>query len=547
MYAGILRTSHIDPEYLALLGLSALIALLGLLQNSAAVIIGAMLISPLMNPILSAGLAFLLGDGRLGLKSALVLILSIGGAITVTWLVSSMSPLKQATAEIMARTNPNLLDLFIAFLSGLAGTLAMRTGSASLTILPGVAIAVAVVPPLAVVGYGLSTRQFSVAGGAFLLFITNLVSIIISAALVFHLVGFRPREQGERGRLGLKYRMAISLVVLLILTIPLFQTLRRAVIQVGQRSVILRVLNDAFKTAGSTPSEVTFSQSGDALFVHATLRTTRYFDAQEIGKAQKSLKEHFGPRTKLDIDQILMAQGNLSADQAARLKNFISGGVVRPVQEEPPFDLKSAEEKILAYYQKTVNEVFIGTPIHFLGSPRAELGKDVPVDLDLQLASNQPLEQQTIALLASQLSSKLNLPTRLHGTVELQGLPFALKIESSDAREGLRPGDRQALVRMVAMARARPDLRLQGTYSYSPATISPAKEPPVVRDIRGFLLNSRLKESAWSFGPASGESVVEQSSSRTDLKTKSSGGDESKGDRRSPAPITSTFVLIQHF
>lgn len=147
MYAGILRVSRIDPEYLAMLGLSALIALFGLLQNSAAVLIGAMLISPLMNPILSAALAFLLGDGELGRKSAVVLVLSIGGAIAVTWVVTSLGPLKQSTAEILARTNPNLLDLFIAFLSGLAGTLAMRGGKTSLTILPGVAIAVAVIPP----------------------------------------------------------------------------------------------------------------------------------------------------------------------------------------------------------------------------------------------------------------------------------------------------------------------------------------------------------------------------------------------------------------
>jgi uncharacterized hydrophobic protein (TIGR00271 family) len=547
LYAGILRASEIDPEYLALLGLSSLIALLGLLQNSAAVIIGAMLISPLMNPILSAGLAFLLGDGKLGLKSALVLTLSIAGAIAATWLVSSIIPLKQATAEIMARTNPNLLDLFIAFLSGLAGTLAMRTGSASLTILPGVAIAVAVVPPLAVVGYGLSTRQFSVAGGAFLLFITNLVSIIISAALVFHLIGFRPREQSERDHLKLKYRMAISLVVLLILAIPLFQTLRRAVVQVGQRSVILRVLNNSFKTENSAPSEVAFSQSGDTLFVRATLRTTQYFDAREIGKAEKFLQDHFGPRTKLDVDQILMAQGNLSADQAARLKNFISGGVVRPVQEELPFDLKSAEGKILAHFHETVTEVFVGTPIHFMGSLRAELGKNVPLDLKLRLASDQPLEPQTIALLTSQLSSRLDSPTRLQGTVELQGPSYILKIETNDAHKGLTKEDRQALTQMVAIALARADLRLQGTYSYGPATTGPPKEPPLVRDIRRVLMNSRLKEPEWSFEPASGELGPKQSSVKTDLETKSSGGDETKGNSKRPPAITCTFVLVQHF
>ena len=111
-----------------------------------------------MNPILSAALALLLGDGSLGRKSAAILALSIAGVIGITWLVAWLSPLKQATPQIVARTDPNLLDLFIAFLSGLAGTLALRGSSASLTIIPGVAIAVAVVPPLAVTGYGLSSR-----------------------------------------------------------------------------------------------------------------------------------------------------------------------------------------------------------------------------------------------------------------------------------------------------------------------------------------------------------------------------------------------------
>lgn len=132
-----------------MLALSGLIALFGLLQNSVAVIIDAMLISPLMNPILAGALALLLGDGRLGEKAAIILGISIGGVIVITGIVAWLSPLKEVTPEILARTNPNLLDLFIAFLSGLAGTLALRSGSTNLTIIPGVAIAVAVVPPLA--------------------------------------------------------------------------------------------------------------------------------------------------------------------------------------------------------------------------------------------------------------------------------------------------------------------------------------------------------------------------------------------------------------
>ena len=209
-----------------------------------------MLISPLMNARLSAALALLLGDGNLGRRSAFVLVVSVAVAIGITWLVTWMTPIREATPEILARTNPNLLDLFIAFLSGLAGTLARRSSSASLTIIPGVAIAVAVavIPPLAVVGYGMSTHQGRIAGGAFLLFATNLVAIIISAAVVFRVMGFRPREEAEKGRLNLLYRMAISAAVLLVLSIPLFQTLRKAVTQVSLRSDIVHELDAALRT-----------------------------------------------------------------------------------------------------------------------------------------------------------------------------------------------------------------------------------------------------------------------------------------------------------
>ncbi len=261
LYQSILQTSSFGTEYLAMLAFSALIALFGLLQNSVAVIIGAMLISPLMNPILAAALALLLGDWSLGRKSAVILGLSIGGVIAITWLVAWLTPLRQATPEILARTNPNLLDLFIAFLSGLAGTLALRGSSASLTIIPGVAIAVAVVPPLAVVGYGLSIRQGSLAGGAFLLFVTNLVSIIISAAVVFHLMGFRPHEEAKKGRLNLFYRMNLSAGILIVLSIPLLQTLRKTVSEVGLRAEIESVMNADFKTPRSSVADLTFTQT----------------------------------------------------------------------------------------------------------------------------------------------------------------------------------------------------------------------------------------------------------------------------------------------
>jgi uncharacterized hydrophobic protein (TIGR00271 family) len=497
LYNSVLEESYLDPEYLTMLGLSSLIALFGLLQNSAAVIIGAMLISPLMNPILSAALALTLGDGRLGRKAAAVLSLSVGGAILITWILASFVPLKQATPEILARTNPNLLDLGIAVFSGLAGTLALRSHKASMMIIPGVAIAVAVVPPLAVVGYAVSNHHFAPAGGAFLLFITNLVSIIISAAVVFLLMGFRPRRLDEEGRLKLKYRLAISAGVLAVLSIPLVQTLRSAVRQVSLRSEIQQTLDEAFKTDHSSVTDLSFSRTHQGLMIHGTLRTTEYFDDEHIHAAEDSLRKNVGDSTHLEIDQILVTQGGLTPQAAARIRNFISAGVVQPATNapEPPFDFKSNEDKILTFLQRHVDEILAGTPLKRSGELKAQLGR--PVLLDVALTAPAPLENQTVQTLADQLSAKLSAPVELHGQVNLQGADYTLIVESSNARRPLALKDRQAISKLVAVVLKRPDLSLQVKVSPAEAGAEQNKLPALGRAVQTLLSQSRLNSSRW--------------------------------------------------
>jgi uncharacterized hydrophobic protein (TIGR00271 family) len=498
LYRSVLASSQMNPAYLTMLALAALIALFGLLQNSVAVIIGAMLISPLMNPILSAGLALLLGDGKLGRKSAIVLGLSIGGVILITALVAWFSPLKQATPEILSRTNPNLLDLFIAVLSGLAGTLALRSGAVAMTIIPGVAIAVAVIPPLAVVGFGLSNHHGAMAGGAFLLFLTNLVSIMISASVVFLLMGFRPHEETEKGHLKLKYRMALSALVLVVLAIPLIQTLRTAVSQVRLRAEVVGLLDDSFKTETSAVSDVSFSQGAQGLQVRATVRTTRYYETSEINAAEESLRKRFGPDAKLTIDQILLTQGGLTREQAARIRDFISGRVVQPEVKEVPFDFKKTQDELLAHLQKQVDELLAGTPIRRIGPLRAEVGVSPPVVCQLQLVAPQPLESQTVGILASQLSAKISLPLEAHGQVELTGADYTLALEARDMRARLSRERRLAVIRLLKVASSRPDLRLRVLFASSAGQEEEIKKSALWREVRAMLGGSHLEASRWS-------------------------------------------------
>ena len=224
-----------DGFYFLMLVMSCLIALLGLLVNSPAVIIGAMLISPLMGPILACGLAFASTDWDLGRKALRNAALSVVEAVAIAALATRLSPLREVTPEILARTNPNLMDLLIAFLSGLAGTLALTSRKGGLTIVPGVAIATAVMPPLATAGFGLATGQWSIGWGGFMLFFTNLTAIVISAAAVFFAAGLRPHAQADH--LVVRYRVLIAAGVLLLLSVPLVRTLHTAAQQARLRRV----------------------------------------------------------------------------------------------------------------------------------------------------------------------------------------------------------------------------------------------------------------------------------------------------------------------
>jgi uncharacterized hydrophobic protein (TIGR00271 family) len=178
---------------------SAGIATFGLVESSPAVIIGAMLISPLMGPIMATGLALAVGDLYLGIKAVLNLFASVTVSVVFSGFLVWLLPFHSATAEIVARTKPNLLDLGIALLSGLAGSVVVcRGGGNGVTALPGVAIAVALMPPLCTMGFGLgSGRNLEIMGGAGLLFLTNLVAIVASAFLVFLLVGMSTEEVQE--------------------------------------------------------------------------------------------------------------------------------------------------------------------------------------------------------------------------------------------------------------------------------------------------------------------------------------------------------------
>ncbi len=188
-------------------------ASLGLNVNSTAVIIGAMLISPLMGPIIGMGMAVGTNDTELLNLSArnfgVATVISVATA-TVFFL---LSPLGEAQSELLARTSPTLYDVLIAFCGGAAGIVALCTKSKGGNVLPGVAIATALMPPLCTAGYGLATGHLLYFLGAFYLFFINTVFIALATTAGVRLMGFRRHEFQSPARARKARRIMIGVVV----------------------------------------------------------------------------------------------------------------------------------------------------------------------------------------------------------------------------------------------------------------------------------------------------------------------------------------------
>ena len=227
-----------------MLGLSAIISTLGLLANSVAIIIGAMIIAPLMGPIIGMAYSVAMGNRKLLRRSSLTLLKGVVLTIFASWLTASLIGLKTVDTEILSRTNPTLIDFGIAMAAGMAGAFANTRRSISSAI-PGVAIAVALVPPLSVVGIGMSLGQQDIATGSLLLFTTNLICIIFFGGLVFLFQSYGSIERAKNG-------LALSTAVMFFLGIPLTFSMRELIVKQNVRHQISNLIvseTEAFANA----------------------------------------------------------------------------------------------------------------------------------------------------------------------------------------------------------------------------------------------------------------------------------------------------------
>jgi len=230
--ASVARDARLDRKFLLLIILASMIATLGLLQSSTAVVIGAMLVSPLMGPIMGVGFGLATLEHNLIRRSLVTLAAGTAVAILVAALIIWLSPISDVTPELRARTQPTLLDLGVAVVGGIAGVYAIMRKLSGVMV--GVAIATALVPPLSTVGFGLVTGRPDFALGAALLFLTNTLAIAFAATIVARLNHFGPSLTPQHTAV----QVSGIVVTLGILSIPLALSLNGIAGEVRARSSI---------------------------------------------------------------------------------------------------------------------------------------------------------------------------------------------------------------------------------------------------------------------------------------------------------------------
>lgn len=284
-------------SFVVMMAMSVTVAIMGLSANSPALVIGAMLIAPLMTPVLgiAASLAMALGDAAM--RAAAVVLAATVGAIAVSYLVAGALPGTLLTSEVMARTAPDARDLVVALAAGVAGSYATARPDVSGS-LPGVAIAVALVPPLAVVGITMRAGEGDLAWGALLLYSTNLAAIVMVSTVVFVATGFVP----GRHLLSVAPRvMAGSLAGLVMVGVL-------GILLTTRSLAIVRQAEDAssIRAAAATWLEGTFNESvvrlsGNTVFVTVTGPS----DLPETADLEGRIEQILGEPADLRVTWIL--------------------------------------------------------------------------------------------------------------------------------------------------------------------------------------------------------------------------------------------------
>ena len=281
------ENSKTTSVYVVMMILSTLIATFGLFGDSSPVIIGAMILAPIISPIVSFAMGMVRYDKNMLKRGVITILIGTGVSLLFSAGVSLIIPIKLITSEIDARLSPTLLDMGIAVASGVAAAYAHAKEGIAKS-LAGVAIAVALVPPLAVAGIGIGWWDWEVFSGAFLLYLTNLAGIIMFAGITFLILGFAPFK---RAKLGLIY----TLILIGMVMIPLSLSFNR----IQKEASITRELE------GSTINELVIRnvkvRFGSPLSISLTLVGSDQLEGDQIRKIKNEIEDNIGEPIRLEV------------------------------------------------------------------------------------------------------------------------------------------------------------------------------------------------------------------------------------------------------
>ncbi len=438
--------------YWMVLILAGAIALLGLALNSAAVVIGAMLIAPLLAPVLGLALGLAVGDGRLAVQTTLAVLASTIAVVAISSIVTVLLPFHEVTAEILGRTKPTTLDLAIAVFSGLAGALVkLSRGDRLAGAVPGVAVSVALVPPLAVTGFGVGIGwDWQVIRGSLLLYGANLAGIVMSAMIVFLVAGMhRPevldevrRWYRETERSGLAAlvdrtpgirsmgvlksipaRLVLVLVFVALVAIPLSASLR----QITRETRVHRAVEAASKPFGVAGHSFIVSREvnlgTDRTQVILNVATTRWFDDSARGRFEQRASALAGEPVDLVLEQLPASSqslGHLSSMMESRDPSR-AVTVARPDTMPPPASASLAAMR--AAVARAAGVVTLPDSLIMLGFVVSVSNDSTAPVVRLRYLSRDTLTAQAREIVRHQLANALQLPALTLETTPVSARP----------------------------------------------------------------------------------------------------------------------------
>ncbi len=279
-------------DFFVLAVVAALIASAGLLLNSAAVIIGAMLVAPFMQPLIAFSIGLTTGRIELMRRAVPTVLMGVGVALLIAFVFGLMVGTDTPTPEMLSRSHPSFLDAAVAITAGVIAAYATARKDIPAA-LAGVAIAAALMPPVCTIGLALSARQYPLAAGATLLFVTNIVFITLAGWVVFFWMGMRPRLVNKSRR-----RQYLSWALVTILALPILLLLLNLTNREGAASIVATHLQTAF-----APAELVDLRVDDTgtLNVLATLRSPDPITPEQVAQVQRELAQQLKEPVALQV------------------------------------------------------------------------------------------------------------------------------------------------------------------------------------------------------------------------------------------------------